>query len=275
MKTPGGRSSIESYASAYVPDTTNKTAGNTPYVNLNKRKLSYQVQQKQMARQPSRNRCVRTVKARAGFVPESVKENQTKLWYSHLPDGWVYAWAAKGENPDGPVGFFGSAPRLIMESLDDASSTTSRFARIASQAKITKVLTLRDESGGPKLLNWGEDFDKVMNVRSFVHVFPSVDNLTPNQSKQWATNLTTLLNRNFKQLKLTLGGNAQDFGIPTPTCIEDVFLTDDVANLALITYEDSIMDFSFFDDTELVGKYFSPTTDARSVFENLGIISSM
>ena len=65
---------------------------------------------------------------------------------------------------------------------------------------------------------------------------------------------------------------AAAFGIETQACLEEVLLTDDVANLAMILYGKSIQDGTFFDDTELVDKYFLPSMDAQEVFKCLHLV---
>lgn len=156
--------------------------------------------------------------------------------------------------------------------MDALNNPSSRFTTVLTGGAITSVLTLRDTmTGGPKTLTFGVDHDKVMNVRSFLHVHSDIGQHNDLQDKQWAKHLVSILNNNFK-LRLGFGGNAQDFGSPTPTCMEEVFLTEDVANLVMIAYEDSVKNLSFFDDMELVSKYFLPTTDVRGVFQNNNLI---
>ena len=197
------------------------------------------------------------------FVSSVDKTNQNLLWYLDLEDGWTYAWAAKG-TPDGHVGYLGQAPRELLHALSDP---TSNYQGMVKTCGITSVLTLRDENGGEKTLSFGEYHDKVMKVRCFVHVH---EDLETSNGRSWATALVQNLNRRFN-LRLAFGGNAADFGFEKPACLEEVFLTDDVANLAMIPYGKAVQDGTFFDNEELVGKYFLPTTYAQEVFKNLNL----
>ena len=47
------------------------------------------------------------------------------------------------------------------------------------------------------------------------------------------------------------------------------FLTEDIVNLAMMSYLDSIKDFTFFDDKILVSKYFQFTTKVRQFFSKM------
>jgi len=70
-------------------------------------------------------------------------------------------------------------------------------------------------------------------------------------------------------VKLSVGGNAARYGMRKHKSLDTQFLTEDVVNLALMSYQESIEDGSFFHDTELVSEYFSHTTDVLGLFAKL------
>ena len=76
-----------------------------------------------------------------------------------------------------------------------------------------------------------------------------------------------LLNKNFN-LGNTFGGNVACYGSSVRPSLDMEFLTEDVVNLAMMSYQASIEDSSFFDDSDLVSKYFSLTNDPKSLFES-------
>ena len=51
--------------------------------------------------------------------------------------------------------------------------------------------------------------------------------------------------------------------------LDSQFLTGDVANLALLSYQDSIENGSFFEDDQLVFEYFAYTPDVQGLFKKL------
>ena len=51
--------------------------------------------------------------------------------------------------------------------------------------------------------------------------------------------------------------------------LDEQFLTEDVVNLAMVSYLDNITDFTFFDDKILVSKYFQFTTEVRQLFSKM------
>ena len=66
-----------------------------------------------------------------------------------------------------------------------------------------------------------------------------------------------------------MGGNAVDYGAPVLQSLDSKFLTEDVANLAMMSYRQAIMDNSFFDDDKLVSQYFLYVPDVRELFSNI------
>ena len=62
----------------------------------------------------------------------------------------------------------------------------------------------------------------------------------------WCANLVNAFNEKNPQMNLTFGGNAANFGIIMPPRLDLFFLEEDVANLAMMSYEESIRDYYFF-----------------------------
>ena len=69
-------------------------------------------------------------------------------------------------------------------------------------------------------------------------------------------------------MKLKFGGRAETLC----KSLDEKFLKEDVANLAMLSYEDSIKDGSFFFDKNLLAFYFKNTVNPRTVFQSLFLI---
>ena len=50
--------------------------------------------------------------------------------------------------------------------------------------------------------------------------------------------------------------------------LDSMFLTEDVVNIALMSYLDAIQDGSFFSDTALVRQYFLSTANVPDLFKD-------
>ena len=68
-------------------------------------------------------------------------------------------------------------------------------------------------------------------------------------------------------MALTFGGNTANFGLKQPAWI--FLLQEDVANLAVMAYEDSVRDYSFFSNSEIVRLYFNDATMEFTVFSGM------
>ena len=62
----------------------------------------------------------------------------------------------------------------------------------------------------------------------------------------WCKQLINVFKGQFPEMNLTLGGNAADFGIGQVPRLDMFLHEEDVANLAMMSYEESIRDYSFF-----------------------------
>ena len=118
-----------------VPKTTNRTAGNTPYVDLQKRKLGFN-----KGKTGNEKKCVRKVCTRK-FMSYSKAMSKNKLYYHMCPDGIIVGFAAKGK-PDGPVGYMGGAVKVILKGL---SEEDSQWRSLVDSAKISLALPVQDK----------------------------------------------------------------------------------------------------------------------------------
>ena len=66
-----------------------------------------------------------------------------------------------------------------------------------------------------------------------------------------------------------MGGNAANFDLPVLQSVDSKFLAEDVANLAMLSYKEAIMDRSFFTDGDLVNQYFQYCPDVQELFSDL------
>ena len=72
-------------------------------------------------------------------------------------------------------------------------------------------------------------------------------------------------------MKMTFGGNSANFGLGQPS-LDYFLLEEDVANLAMMSYEESIRDYSFFSNPKIVHQYFSDTSRAFTIFSGMFLI---
>ena len=79
------------------------------------------------------------------------------------------------------------------------------------------------------------------------------------------TNLVSEFNNQFN-LNIALGRNAANYGSPAIKSLDEYFLVEDVVNLAMVAYFDAITNGTFFEDDELVIKYFALTSNVRDLF---------
>ena len=242
------------FPSSMVPKTTNRTAGHTPYVHLSsKRKLEYS----------STKKTVRNV-ARKTLLSVQENNNQNKLFYSLLPDGNAAFFAARG-HPDGPMGYLQPALRACSEAL---TNNTSRYSDLVQRLNITSILPIVDpQTGMTKKFHYAGG-TRSMDIKTFLFTFDSVDDCNERTCDNICTTLVNEFNNLFN-LRIAFGGNAANFGSETKQSLNEIFLTQDVINLAMIAYFDAIMDGTFFEDKELVHKYFGDIQNVRDLFSGL------
>ena len=100
------------------------------------------------------------------------------------------------------------------------------------------------------------------------YIYKDLSQNTEANADLWTMNLVSMLNKHWN-CKLLFGGNAAAQGMPVPTSLDQIFLQQDVAHLAMIGYKEFIEDQSFFHDTDLLKKYFLNTESALSVFHGV------
>ena len=107
--TPVATPQFNLFPANLIPQTANKTAGNTPYPtmeNLVKRKIDKMVNVSQLKKAPK----LRKIQS---FVNRS---KMNKLFYELLPDGWIVVYASKG-SADGEPGFLQPVVKSLEKDL--------------------------------------------------------------------------------------------------------------------------------------------------------------
>ena len=243
-----------------IPKTTNKTAGHTPFHR------SGQVQRHLNYSGTGNGQPVRVVRKVMGGKVMSTSHlmGRNMGYYWMLPDGVLVFYSAKG-SPLGPPGYLGQSIRCITEGMEDVHS---EFNSIVENSQISAVLPVRDPSTGQAATFTYAQNTKIMQARVFVHVYEDVVDNTDENATAWCKNIIRTLDEVF-QVRIQFGGNAADSGIPVPTSLNSYFLTEDVANLAMMGYEESIRDKNFFQDIDLVKKYFGFHSNVPGIFQNM------
>ena len=104
-----------------------------------------------------------------------------------------------------------------------------------------------------------------MDIKSIVFIFDKVEDNNEQMCDAICTNLVQEFNNLFG-IQISFGGNAAKFGGTVKRSLNEIFLTDDVINLAMMAYLDAIEDRSFFQDTELVRQYFGLAENVENLF---------
>ena len=184
-------------------------------------------------------------------------------YYFLLLDGVTAFFTAKG-SPLGAPGYLIHSIKSITEGTDEPQS---EYAVVSANAWISAVLPVRDPvTKQATTINYAQG-TKVMQAKVFVHVHESVSDNTDVNAAAWSKNIIKILGDVFK-VKVTYGGKAGN-SVPVPTSLNDYFLTEDVANLAMMGYEQSIRDGGFFQDVDLVKKYFGFHSNVLGIFQNM------
>ena len=186
------------------------------------------------------------------------------MWYNILPGGHIAAFSTKGD-PHGPTGYMQPAIKAFNQALQDPSS---EWSSLVTKCNINAVLPIRDLSTGQAKIMRFASGTKTMNVSCLVAIKENVLENTEANGDAWCTMLVREINEKF-DVRISFGGNAAHYGMVVHTSLDSQFLTEDVANLALMSYLESIEDGSFFHDEELVSQYFSFTTDVQGLFRKL------
>ena len=157
----------------------------------------------------------------------------------------------------------------VIHAINDAlQNPSSKWNALVSKCDITATLPIRDPSTGqPKIMYFSRG-TKTMKVSCIVSIRDDVAENTEQNGSAWCHMLVREINEKF-DVKIAFGGNASHYGADDMSSLESQFLTDDVVNLALMSYQDSIENGSFFLDTVLVNQYFSHTRDVKGLFAKL------
>ena len=106
-----------------------------------------------------------------------------------------------------------------------------------------------------------------MDEKCLVFVFDSVRDCNKNTCTAICTNLCSEFNNLF-DIKISVGGNAVDHGATAKKSLDEILLTEDVVNLAMMSYLDAIQNGNFFADTDLVRSYFGYTANPVELFRD-------
>ena len=153
----------------------------------------------------------------------------------------------------------------MTEALQDPSS---KWSSLLTACEVTAALPLRDQSTGQAKIMRFSHGTKTMNISCIVAIRDNVAENTEANGDAWCNMLVRAINPKF-DVKLSYGGNDARYGMSEHESLDSQFLTEDVVNLALMSYQESIEDGSFFQDAELVSEYFSHTTDVLGLFAKL------
>ena len=234
---------------------SNSTPGHTPQVSDIKRKLDFTT--------PSpRTKVMRIVK-RKKLLSHKTTQSQNKLWYQLLPDGVICAYAAKG-SPNGQPGYLQPALRSIEDSLKKKMDSD-----LTRSIDVTSILPLKcPHTNVSKKIDYAKG-TKQMDFCCICFIRDDVNQNTVTNGDVWCTNLVNVFNSKFPIMELAFGGNTANFGLEMPSRLDLFLLEEDVANLAMMSYEESIRDYSFFENLDIVNLYFEDSARAFTIFSGM------
>ena len=93
----------------------------------------------------------------------------------------------------------------------------------------------------------------------------NVEENTVANGDAWCNNLISQFKKFPPHMSLTFGGYYNKVW----TALDEKFLQEDIANLAMLSYKDPIRDGSFFPDEGLLVLYFKNTVNPRAIFKKL------
>ena len=85
----------------------------------------------------------------------------------------------------------------------------------------------------------------------------------------WCNNLVRKFSKDFLDMNSMFGGNAAKFGLSPPSSLDLFLLPEDVANLAILAYKESIKDHSLFSNPEIVRMYFNDANTAITTLKKM------
>ena len=106
-----------------------------------------------------------------------------------------------------------------------------------------------------------------MDVKVTVYIFDSITENNIHKCDKLCTNLVCEANFVF-DVKISFGGNVAAYG-PVLTSLDVKFLSEDVENLAMMSYREAIIDNSFFQYKLLVSQYFQCCPNVQDLFSSL------
>ena len=191
--------------------------------------------------------------------------NQNKLYYLILSDGITASWAVKGK-PDGPPWYLVEA---MLTSNIILQGNSQQWDAPAQSIKITSLLLIRNCHIDMAMTLKYANGTRSMEVCSIVHMNENISDNTTTNTDAWCTNLVYQFVNFFCIMRLAFRGNADNFDMNKIESLDKIFLSQDVANLAILSYVELIRDHSFFSDIELFSKYFTCTLNVSDAFRDL------
>ena len=197
------------------------------------------------------------------FVLHATSKSQNKLFYQLLPDGIICAYAAKGI-PNGHPGFLQPDFCDISDSLKNGTET-----ELLSNIQVTSVFPMKCPRTHLARKIIYSNNTKSIDFSCLIFVRDDVSDNTIQKGDLWCTNLVHKLLKHFPDMNLTFRGIAANFGLMPPSSLDLFLLAEDVANLAMLAYEDSIRDYSFFSNPDIVRMYFNHPNATVTIFQKM------
>ena len=134
----------------------------------------------------------------------------------------------------------------VIHAINDAlQNPSSKWNVLVSKCNITAILPIRDPSTGqPKIMYFSRG-TKTMKFSCIVSIRDDVAENTEQNGSAWCHMLVREINEKF-DVEIAFRGNASHYGADDMSSLDSQFLTHDVVNLALMSYQDSIENGSFF-----------------------------
>ena len=106
-----------------------------------------------------------------------------------------------------------------------------------------------------------------MNIKAIVYIFDSICDNHVSKCNEMCTNLVREANDVFS-VGMSFGGDSAAYGVKISS-LDEKFLQEDVANLAMMCYHEAVVDHSFFVDEVLVRQYFMYCPNVQHLFSTL------
>ena len=106
-------------------------------------------------------------------------------------------------------------------------------------------------------------------VYAIFHVHQDPEHNTKTHADRWLQELTNTFNRTAPNLDIRFSRNTVESREIYRISFDEEFLSEYVAGLVWIAYEDTLRYASFFQDEDLLRMYFINTDDVKGLFNSL------